>query len=344
MNLLSLQDTDCAQKKVLMRVDLNIALEQIEHETESFRLTLIKESVEYILSFPGTTLTLLSHFGRPEGKINEDFSLRKVHPLLETVLNQPVEFVDDCLKKPNFENTRITLLENVRFYPEEEQNDTAFAEKLAEGYDLYVNEAFSNSHRAHASMEAITRYLPAVAGIHLVQEVNALEEALEQPKRPAIAVLGGDKIETKLPLIRALEAKYDSVLLGGKIANEAIDEGIVFSSKVLLPTDFRGEERFDIGDQTANRYAEIILQAKTILWNGPLGKFEEAPFDEGTKKIAEALATTEGYVVAGGGESLAVIEDTGIAKSIDLISSGGGAMLSFLAGEPMPALAVLREQ
>jgi phosphoglycerate kinase len=344
MDIQILRTVDCTNKKVLLRVDLNIALDQLENETENFRLTLIKESVDYILSFPGSRVSLLSHFGRPEGQPQQQYSLEGLQGSLEIILGESMEFVSDCLIKPEFKSSRIALLENVRFYKEEETNNDIFAKRLAEGYNLYVNEAFSVSHRAHASVEAITRCLRSVAGIHLTREIEALEKALEEPERPAVAVLGGAKIETKLRLIHVFEAKYDTVLLGGKIANEALAQGMVFSERVLLPTDFRNEQRLDIGDETALCYQKIIKNAKTVIWNGPLGKFEEPPFDQGTNKILKAISETEAYTIAGGGESLAVIQKTGVFDKIDLVSSGGGAMLSFLAGETLPGLECLRKK
>jgi 3-phosphoglycerate kinase len=344
MEIQKLQGIDCTDKKILMRVDCNIAQGQLENETENFRLTLIKESVDHILSFSGARVSLLSHFGRPEGRPDQQYSLAGLRVSLEAILGEPIEFVSDCLTLPTFKNSRVALLENVRFYKEEEENDAVFAQRLAGGYDLYVNEAFSVSHRAHASVEAITRCLPSVAGIHLTREIETLEKALEAPERPAVAVLGGAKIETKLRLIHVFEAKYDTILLGGKIANEAIMRGMIFTPRVLFPTDFRDEKKLDIGDETAGRYQQIIKDAKTVIWNGPLGKFEEPPFDQGTNKIVQAIAETKAYTIAGGGESLAVIQKAGIFHKIDLVSSGGGAMLSFLAGENLPGLECLRKK
>ena len=341
MELRSLTNADCAHKQVLMRVDFNVDLEMLASPVESFRLTAVKESVEAILAAPGSTLTLITHFGRPEGKNDPKYSVSPLVPILEKILGQTISFTPDCLTTDNFSECRIALRENLRFYPEEEANDQAFAEKLAKGFDLFVNEAFSVSHRSHASVSAILNFLPSVAGIHLQKEVTALSRALEAPERPAVAILGGAKIETKLHLIHTFEKTYDAVLLGGRIANEAIDQHRSFLPNVFLPTDFRNKERFDIGDTTVEQYVEHIQSAKTIIWNGPLGKFEEAPYDTGTTKIVEALATSQAFVIAGGGESLAAIQKAGVFSQIDLVSTGGGAMLAFLAGESMPALEAL---
>lgn len=345
-----LKATDCTNKKVLVRFDGNISLEHASEPSENFRLQLLKESVDAILRFPGASVTLLTHFGRPEGKVDPQFSTRGLTAPLTAVLKRPVRFLGDALQKPVFQAGSVTLLENVRFYKEEEVNDPVFAKKLAAGFDLYVNEAFSVCHRAHASVAAITKFLPSVAGVHLAKEVKDLTEALEHPGRPALAILGGAKIETKLPLIHVFEKKYDTVLLGGRIANEAVDQNITLKENVLLPVDYRNENdsesgsssRLDIGDATVRLFTEHIQNAGTIVWNGPLGKFEEAPYDTGTMAIAKALADSDAHVIAGGGESLLALQQAGVFDAIDVVSSGGGAMLAFLAGEPMPGLSALK--
>lgn len=342
MDFSFLQNTDCTDKHVLMRVDFNVDIKAISEPTESFRLTTVKESIDHILSFPDSTVTLITHFGRPEGKKDERYSVAPLIPTLEKIFGTKVVFTSDCLSTDDFTGSRIALRENLRFYAEEETNDESFAEKLTMGCDLYVNEAFSVSHRKHASLVAVTKFLPSVAGLHLQKEVIELTKALLSPARPAIAILAGAKIETKLRLIHVFEKAYDQVLLGGMIANEAMDQGIVLGENVLLPVDFRGEGRFDIGDETVSKYSDIIRDAKTILWNGTLGMFERQPYDTGTTKIVEALAASSAHTIAGGGDSLTAIQKAGVFEKFDLISTGGGAMLDFLAGESLPGLEVLR--
>jgi phosphoglycerate kinase len=230
------------------------------------------------------------------------------------------------------------LLENVRFEPGETANDAVFAQSLASPFDAYINEAFGVSHRSHASVVGVTAFLSPFAGFHLTEETERLDAVRFNPERPAIAIIGGAKIETKLPLIRALEASYDCVLVGGKIANEAIDQKIIFSEKVLLPQDFDSPARLDIGKTTASYYAAIIKKAKTIIWNGPMGKFEERPYDFGTKMILDAILESDAYVIIGGGESLAVLEQAGVMHRIGFVSTGGGAMLEYMAGNDLPGL------
>lgn len=341
MNLPALQQIDCTNKRVLIRVDFNVDAEALDNPIKSLRLTVVKESIDYILSHTGATVTLITHFGRPDGKRDEKYSIRPLIAGLEKIFERSISYTKDCLAADDFQTTNIALRENLRFYAEEEANDEAFAEKLASGFDLYVNEAFSVCHRKHASVVAVTKFLPSVAGIHLQKEIHELEQALRNPARPAVAILGGAKIETKLPLIKVLENLYDFVLVGGVIANEAIDQNIPLAENVLLPIDFRGEGRLDIGDETIKKFTEILDTAKTILWNGPLGKFEEPPYDTGTHKITEVLARSSAYVIAGGGESLSAIQKAGAITSIDVLSTGGGAMLDFLAGETLPGLEAL---
>lgn len=324
-----------------MRVDFNVDIKALAEPTESFRLTTVKESIDYILSFPESTVTLITHFGRPERKKDEKYSVAPLIPFLEEIFGGKVSFTPDCLLRDDFSVSRMALRENLRFYPEEEANDAGFAEKLADKFDLYVNEAFSVSHREHASLVAITKFLPSVAGIHLLKEIQQLSDALETPARPAVAILAGAKIKTKLPLIQVFENVYDQVLLGGMIANEAIDQNIPLKPNVVLPIDFRDEGRHDIGDKTVEQYIAVIEQAKTIVWNGTLGMYEEPPFDTATNKIVDALVNSEAYTIAGGGDSLIAIQKAGVFDKFDLVSTGGGAMLAFLAGESLPGLEAL---
>lgn len=337
----SLHKIDCTNKHVLVRVDFNIDIHALTNQVESFRLTLTKDTVAYILGFPGARVTLITHLGRPGGKKDMQFSTKPLQKVLENIFGETVSFTPDCLESDDFTESRIALRENIRFYPEEEANESMFAEKLSADFDVYVNEAFSVSHRAHASIVAITHFLPSFAGLHLQKELIELTKVLLEPARPAVAILGGAKIKTKLPLIHVFEKHYDFVLLGGIIANEALDKKIVFQENVLLPMDFRNEERLDIGDATIKKYENTIAQAKTILWNGPLGKFEEQPYDTGTSAIVNAITKADAYTIAGGGESLTAIQKAGAFDKFDIISSGGGAMLSYLSEEKLPGLEAL---
>lgn len=324
-----------------MRVDFNVDIQAVNNPTETLRLQAAKKSIEYILKHSGATLTLITHFGRPVGKSEAEYSVKVLVPVLEEMLGQSISFTQDCLASDDFSSTNLALRENLRFYSEEEANDAGFAEKLSRGFDMYVNEAFSVCHRRHASVVAITQFFPSVAGLHLQKEITTLEQALKNPERPAIAILAGAKIETKLPLIKVFEKEYDRVLLGGMIANEARDQQIPLEKNSMLPVDFRGDERFDIGDKTVALYTDVIKEAKTIIWNGTLGMFEKPPYDTGTNKIIDAFRQSSAYIIAGGGDSLTAIQKANAFDRFDLVSTGGGAMLDFLAGEVMPGIEAL---
>ncbi len=348
MQLKNINSLDFAGKNVLVRVDFNVELNDLAHVQEGFKLEVARKTVEYLLSSGVRCIALLTHFGRPEGAPDPNFSVERLSKEVMRVLGRPVHFIPACHGEAvaaavaGAVNGEVLLLENVRFESGEMTNDTAFAQSLAAPFNAYVNEAFGVSHRAHASVVAITEFLPSVAGFHLMEETERLDAVKFNPTRPAIAIIGGAKIETKLPLIRALEATYDCVLVGGKIANEAIDQKIVFSEKVLLPQDFDSPARLDIGKTTASYYAAIIKKAKTIIWNGPMGKFEEKPYDFGTDMVLNAILESDAYVIIGGGESLAVLEKAGAFNQIGFVSSGGGAMLEYMAGNELPGLKPLQ--
>ncbi|MDP2837868.1 MAG: phosphoglycerate kinase [Candidatus Moranbacteria bacterium] len=347
MELRDISTVDFTDQKVLVRVDFNMEQENVADSEEHFRLNIVKKTIDLIASASGVKIALLTHLGRPEGR-EDKYSVAKLVPLIKNALGRKVVFVSDSFGASveaslgHLANDEILLLENVRFYPGEEANDDAFAQSLAAPFTLYVNEAFSVCHRAHASVEAITRHLPSYAGLRLLKEIAELDRVRFSPVHPAIAIIGGAKIETKLPLISALEKNYDAILVGGKVANEALDKKVTFSDKVLLPKDFDSPLRLDIGPQTVAYYTQIINTAKTIIWNGPMGKFEEKPYDIGTDAILHALLESSAYVVIGGGESLAVLEKAGVIDKVSFVSSGGGAMLEYLSGKELPGLMVLQ--
>ena len=348
MALPNIEEADFKGKNVLIRVDFNVELDKKQDVTEQYKLDAPKKTIEYIIAQGASHIALLTHFGRPEGKPNAEFSLAPVVDDAERALGRKIFFAEDCIGERVAEalvgmpDGGVLLLQNVRFYPGEEANDPAFAAELAKPFDVYVNEAFSVCHRDQASVTAITKCLPSYAGFELAEEVRTLSQVREHPERPAIAVIGGAKIETKLPLIREFERIYDAVLVGGKIANEAIDEKIEFSDKVLLPRDFQGGDmRLDIGPMTTAMFIEVIRRAKTIVWNGPMGKFEEKPYDSGTDAILHAMQGSEGDIIVGGGESLAVLEKAGLIGKVGFVSTGGGAMLEFMSGDKLPGLVAL---
>lgn len=348
MELRNIKQVDFQNARVLVRVDFNVELNNVAEVQEHFRLDIVKKTIEYISAFPRVKIALLTHFGRPSGKKDEQFSVRQITTAVERSLKKPVVFVPDCIGETvetalsNMSQNEILLLENVRFYPEEETDDQEFAQALAKPFSIFVNEAFSVCHRTQASVVGVPKFLPSYAGFRVLQEIEKLDQARFAPHHPAIAVIGGAKIETKLPLIKELEKNYDAVLVGGKIANEVLDEKIVFSEKVLLPQDFVSPLRLDIGPNTIAYYIQIIKTAKTLIWNGPMGKFEEKPYNIGTDAILHAILESEAFVVIGGGESLAVLEKADVMNKIGFVSSGGGAMLEYLSGKPLPGLEALK--
>ncbi|MFC1623043.1 phosphoglycerate kinase, partial [Patescibacteria group bacterium] len=304
----------------------------------------------------GTRLVLISHLGRPqEARSDVDdgflkqFSFRQVVSEIEEIIGVKVNFVSgygsDLIKRELDEmngDSGVLLLENVRFFPEEEENDELFAQDLAKNFDVYINEAFSNSHRKHASMVGLPSILPGFAGLQFQREIENLDKVKFHPEHPAVAIIGGAKIKTKLPLIENFSDNYEYVLVGGKIANEAMDENMSFRDNVILPVDL-AKDRLDIGPNTIKKFEEIVSHAETVVWNGPLGKFEESPYDTGTREVVDAIIESEAFTVVGGGESIQVLETLSIMDKFSFISTGGGAMLKYLSGEEMPGLDMLKK-
>lgn len=347
--LKKIQDADVEGKKVLLRVDFNVAVEDGTVK-EKFKIKAAEETLKYLLGM-NAKVALLTHLGRPEGKPDPEFSLDPIKDDVEYILGVKVEFVKDCLGK-DVENAllrlgenEIVMLENVRFYPGDESNDEEFAKSLTSGFDIFVNDAFSVSHRDQASVTGVTKFLPSYAGLQLQREIEEMEKLKNETEHPAVAIIGGAKIETKLPIIKFFEEKCDYVLVGGKIANEAVEKKVEFGGKVNLPSDF-ARDNFDIGPETIRKFKEIVSYAKTIIWNGPLGKFEEEEFSVGTNEVLKSILESQAYVIIGGGETLEVIERVGVMKKIEkrgFVSTGGGAMLEYLGGGEMPGMEALME-
>lgn len=346
--LKNLRQGDFKGKKVLVRVDYNVELDDIQNIQEHFRFNVVRKTIEFLGQQEGAKIALLTHFGRPEaGIFDKAYSTERLLKSVAHATGKKIIFVPDCIGEvvtqalADQQPDQILLLENVRFKKGEEEGDIELAKDLARPFDVFVNEAFSVCHRNHASVTVIPKFLPSFAGFRLLEEIERLDKTRMNPEHPAIAIIGGAKIETKLPLIKALDPNYDCILVGGKIANEAIDEKIEFSGKVLLPIDFNAPDRLDIGAQTIAYFSKIIKTAKTIVWNGPMGKFEEKPYNIGTDAILHAILETEASVVIGGGESLAVIEKAGVMNKIGFVSSGGGAMLEYMSGAELPGITAL---
>lgn len=355
MRLNKIQKCEFKNKWVLLRVDFNVPMKNGEIR-DDHKIKVAKDTIDHIISHKGK-VALVSHLGRPLEfhkdnpgvEWSEQFSLKKLLPKLREIFGYDMDFAPSChtnvirkaQEKISNGKNKILLLENIRFNEGEKENDEMFAKKLAENFDVFVNDAFGVSHRAHASVVGVTKFLPAYAGFQLQREVKNLERVKKYPEHPAVAIIGGAKIATKLPLIEALSENYDFILVGGKIANEAIDQQINFNSRVILPVDFADKGRFDIGEYTIREFVKTIEQAETIIWNGPLGLFEKKPYDYGTKKIMEAIIKSGAFSVVGGGESVEVVNQNNLRDKFSFVSTGGGAMLEFLSDEPMPGLDVL---
>lgn len=337
----TIQNAELENKRVLLRVDFNVSLEN-EDAKEKFKIEAAKETLDYLLQ-KNAKVALISHLGRPDGKVNPEFSLSQIRDDAERILGVKVVFIDDCIGEKvktgleNLKNGEMMLLENVRFYEGEESNDEDFAKNLAENFDIFINDAFSVSHRDQASVTGVTKFLPSLAGFRLQKEIENLKKIENNPVCPIVAIIGGAKIETKLPVIKFFENKCGNVLVGGKVANEALDEKKVFGSHVIFPEDYV-DDRMDIGPKTREKFRAIIKKAGMIVWNGPMGKFEEEKYSHGTQEILEAILASHAYSFVGGGETLEILEKNNAMDKISFVSTGGGAMLEYLGGGKMPGI------
>ena len=340
-----LHDLDFKNKRVLVRVDYNVPLESGAVK-DDLRIRLTLPTIEYILKQSKSKIVLLSHLGRPDGKVTPEFSLKPIAGKLGELIKKEIKFIDDIVGNEgdkairSLGNGEVALVENIRFHPEEEKNDEQFAVKICHHFGVFVNDAFSVSHRAHATIAQIPRFKPSCAGLLMEKEIKELTQALKPSKRPSLAIIGGVKIETKLPVIENLAKTYDVVLLGGKISVEAKEKNMKFSQNVVLPEDF-SDGNFDIGSKTIEKYKMAISAASFIIWNGPMGKFEEEAYRKGTDAIFEAICGADAHKIAGGGETLEYIDFQNGAGKFDFISSGGGAMLEFLSGKKLPGIEAL---
>jgi phosphoglycerate kinase len=395
---LSIRDLDLAGKRVFIRVDFNVPLENgVVGDDTRIRASVptIKYAVEH-----GATVILASHLGRPKGQVNPKYSLKPVTPTVSTLLGRPVAFASDCIGEPAKTAVDkvhtpggggVVLLENLRFHPEEEKNDPVFAKQLAALTDLYVNDAFGAAHRAHASVVGITKFVPnAAAGLLMEKELEYLGRVLKSPDRPLVAILGGAKVSDKLEVIQNFLSRVDRLIIGGAMAytflkargvpvgkslveDDKLDAAREIEAKakerglkIGLPVDHVVTERLepgaphellkvgdpaignrmgvDIGPETVHNYGLMIEKAKTVVWNGPMGVFEIPEFATGTNSIARAVADVKGTTIVGGGDSIAAVNQAGIADRITHISTGGGASLEFLGGRTLPGVEALTDK
>jgi len=392
-----LKDSEIKGKKVLVRVDFNVPMDEKQNITDDTRIKAALPTIKYLLDRKARVI-LAAHLGRPKGEIVDSLRLDPVAERLSELLGKKVVKAKDCVG-PEVENAvtslkagDVVLLENVRFYKQETKNDPEFSKKLASLAELYVNDAFGAAHRAHASTEGVTKNLPAVAGLLMAREIEVLESLLSDTKRPFVAILGGAKIAGKIEVIRNLLTKVDTLIVGGgmaytflkcrgvgigksivdpekiglakEILKDAIDRNVPF----LLPIDHIIADKIDasanikevprmgieddlqavdIGPDTIKKFGYAIEKAKTIFWNGPMGIFEIDKFSNGTRAVAQKVAdaTKKGATsIIGGGDTVAALENAGVADQVSFVSTGGGASLEFLEGKELPGIAALQDK
>ena len=319
-------------KVCLLRVDFNV-----ESTKDALRLEASLPTMKWLLA-KGARLVILSHRGRPQG-IDQKLSLKVFAPFLAKQLKERVEFLKEI--PGELAKGRIALIENLRFWPEEERDDVKFAHRLASLGDFYVNDAFAVCHRKNSSVTQLPKLLPSYAGLLLEKEIVTLSAAMKTPKKPLVLIFGGAKVADKLPVIRHLLPKAGMVLIGSSALNNVGQ--LPESEKVLKPIDWveRDHLAMDIGPLTADLFIQEINKAKTIIWNGPVGKFEEKRYLAGSRSLAKAVAASKAFSIVGGGETTQLILELGLRKKIGFLSTGGGAMLELLAGAKLPGIAVL---
>jgi phosphoglycerate kinase len=344
-NLRSVKNAAVKNQTVLLRADLDVPIQS--SITDDTRLRAWFPTLNYLLE-EGATIIIVGHLGRPEG-IDEKFSLEPVAKWLSQKFKTQKLKVTQVGEFAGWEITdKIFLLENIRFYPEEEKNDPQFAKKLAQIAQVYVNDAFASSHRAHASIVGITKFLPSFAGLRLLEEVKVLSQVLENPKRPLGVIIGGAKIETKLPLVEKMHGFADFVLVAGEIVDNdkvilKISHEKIQAKSVLLMADTL-ENKQDITLRSVENFLQVLQAAKTIVWNGPLGKIEDEAYQKGTELLAAGIVKIPGFTIVGGGDTIGFLKKKNLLKQFSFASTGGGAMLEFLAGEHLPGLVVLEQK
>lgn len=391
----TIKDVNFEGKRALVRCDFNVPMEDGQI-TDDGRIKAALPTIKYLVEAKAKVI-LMSHLGRPKGEPKAQFSLSKVADRLAELVGQPVKFaqsdvvVDDSVRKiaSELQNGEIMLLENVRFRKEETDNDLHFAKELSELGDIFVQEAFGTAHRAHASTAGVAEYLPAVSGFLIEKEVKFLGDAVADPKRPFIAIMGGAKVADKIKVIDNLLEKVDTLIIGGgmsytffkakgyeigssildengiELAKEIIDKASKLNKDLVLPVDIVVADKFeneantktvaaesipsdmmglDIGPKSIELFNKKIAEAKTVVWNGPVGVFEMENFAKGTHAVAAALAKSDCISIIGGGDSAAAIKKFGLEGNMTHISTGGGASLEFLEGKELPGIAVIEDK
>ncbi|WP_394183968.1 phosphoglycerate kinase [Marinomonas posidonica] len=384
MTVIKMKDLDLANKRVLIREDLNVPVKNGK-VTSDARIRAALPTIKLALE-AGAKVMVMSHLGRPtEGQYEEEFSMLPVAQHLSTMLGQDVPLVKDWLDGVDVAAGQLVLVENVRFNPGEKKDDEALAKKMAALCDVFVMDAFGTAHRAQASTHGVAKFAPvACAGPLLAAELEALEKALATPARPMAAIVGGSKVSTKLTVLESLSDKVDQLIVGGGIANTFLaaagfpvgkslyEEDLIPQAKALMAktsiplpedvvvaTEFAADAKatikdakdvaaddmiLDIGPKAAAAFSALLVESQTIIWNGPVGVFEFDQFGEGTKALSMSIANSAGFSIAGGGDTLAAVDKYDIAEQVSYISTGGGAFLEFVEGKVLPAVAMLESR
>ena len=395
INKKTLKDMDVENKKVLVRVDYNVPINEKGEITDDIRIRSSIPTIEYLLG-KNAAIILMSHLGRPKGEPKKEFTLEPVAKKLSELLNKDVIFSDDdkvvsetVKKQANaLKSGQIMLLQNTRYRKEEEKNGEEFAKDLASLAEVYINDAFGTSHRAHASNVGVSKFLPSALGFLVEKEVSIMGKALDNPERPFVAILGGAKVSDKIGVIENLIKKVDAIIIGGgmaftflkakgyevgkslleedkvELAKELIKKAKANGVELVLPIDivvakeFKNDTEFktvaadsipadmmglDIGEETISLFSDVIKEAKTIIWNGPMGVFEMDNFNKGTYAIANAMVHSGAITIVGGGDSASAVEKAGLADKITHVSTGGGASLELLEGKVLPGIDAISE-
>lgn len=394
MNKKTVKDIDLKGKKVFVRCDFNVPMDENRNITDNTRIVAALPTIKYLLE-QNCKLILASHLGRPKGEYKPEYSLAPVAKELSKLLGKEVIMANDVVgedatsKASNLKEGEILLLENVRFHKEETENDPEFSKKLASMAEVFVNDAFGTAHRAHSSTTGIASYLPAVSGFLIEKELKFLGNAVNNPERPFVAILGGAKVSDKIGVIDSLLEKVDTLMIGGgmaytffkaqgyevgnsicemdklDLAKSAMEKAKQKGVKLMLPVDtkvgkeFKADtesktvkyteipadwEGFDIGAETIKMFSDELRNAKTVIWNGPLGLFEFDQFAIGTNEIAKVLSEIDATTIIGGGDSAAAVKKAGLEDKMTHISTGGGASLEFLEGKKLPGIDALMDK
>lgn len=394
MNKKTVKDIDLKEKKVFVRCDFNVPMDENRNITDNTRIVAALPTIKYLLE-QNCKLILASHLGRPKGEFKPEYSLAPVAKELSNLLGKEVIMANDVVgedatsKASNLKEGEILLLENVRFHKEETENEPEFSKKLASMAEVFVNDAFGTAHRAHSSTTGIASYLPAVSGFLIEKELKFLGNAVNNPERPFVAILGGAKVSDKIGVIDSLLEKVDTLMIGGgmaytffkaqgyevgnsicemdklDLARTAMEKAKQKGVKLMLPVDtkigkeFKADtesktvkyteipadwEGFDIGAETIKMFSDELRNAKTVIWNGPLGLFEFDQFAIGTNEIAKVLSEIDATTIIGGGDSAAAVKKAGLEDKMTHISTGGGASLEFLEGKKLPGIEALMDK